>query len=142
MVMLVMIQVIVLWSVVPYDCRKLMMECIVFTCPFLSLFAGEDGVYERFYLLSSLACASVLWSLLLCRTKEEFVLISLSILCHCRCGRDCRSDYGGGCRSSGISDRRGGGSVSSRAARFAGECVVDGDVDIIIIISTLIYVTK
>ena len=39
--MLVMIQVIVLWSVVPHDCRKLVIDHIVLTCPFLSLLVGE-----------------------------------------------------------------------------------------------------
>ena len=76
--------------------------------------------------------ASALSSLLLYGEKEGFVRIALSISNHCCCGRGCRSEYGEGCRGCGSSDRRGGtscNSLSSQAAQFAGECVIDGDVD-------------
>ena len=43
MVMLVITQFIVLWSMVSRDCRKLMIECIMFTCVSILAFAIYVG---------------------------------------------------------------------------------------------------
>ena len=100
-----------------------MIDCIIFTCPFLSLLVGVGGACENCCLWSSLSFASALW--LLCRYASY---IALSKSCHC--DRRRRSEYGGGCRSGGNSDR-GRGGASSRPAQSAGErageFVADGD---------------
>ena len=50
---------------VAHDCGKLMIEHIVFACPFSSFLVGAGGVCESCCLWSSLVFASELWSLCL-----------------------------------------------------------------------------
>ena len=97
--MLMTMLVFIMCLVVP---RRLVVECTVLVCPFLSLFVAMVVVCEWFYFLMSLVFACVYWSLLLCGTKEGFARFTLSILCHFYCIRNYKS---GGRRSGGHSSQ-------------------------------------